>query len=251
MFDLLTHSSLLRRHATVGKVGFGINHALRDFRTRKKKNLDLVVCTPNKSAPPRLKKGKRAGIVITTFADLAPEHEIQLEPAEAAVLADLPALNVVSVGSVCLALEAKAVMTAHIAALPRLHDELDSSQETIHGHADEALAAGFVMINFANQFTSPDRNKHDLSRTERVVNSHDQPKATERTIEKVTELRRRSKTGDHGFDAIGIMLVDCANDGSPCNVVTSPPAPPASDPFHYDQLIERVAALYQTRFHGL
>ena len=123
----------------------------------------MVVCTPNKTAPPKLKKGKITKNVITTFADLAPEYRVLLDDTESQILAELPALNVVSVGSVCLALEAKAVMTAHIKALSRLHDELDSSHSTVHGHAANAVAAGLVLINFADTFTSPGRNRPGAS----------------------------------------------------------------------------------------
>ena len=56
------------------------------------------------------------------------------------------------VGSVLLALEAKACMTAHIKALPRLYDELNSSQLTVHGAADQAIAAGLAIVNIATAF---------------------------------------------------------------------------------------------------
>jgi hypothetical protein len=251
MFDLLAHSRLMQQHATVGKVGFGINHQFHDFNTRRKKTLDLVVCTPNKGAPPKLKKGKVSGLVVTTFADLATECEVVLTKDEAKLLASLPALHVVSVGSVCLALEAKAAMTAHIKALPRLHDELDSSHSTVHGNSGDAIAAALVMVNSGPEFISTDLNKHDLSRKPAVVSGHDQPNATIRTIEKVAELRRSSKPGEQGFDAVGIIVVNLKNDGSRCRVVTSSPAPPPADPFHYDQFIERIGSQYQAKFRGL
>jgi uncharacterized RmlC-like cupin family protein len=37
------------------------------------------------------------------------------------------------VGAVLIALEAKACMTAHVKALPRLYDELNSSHQCVHG----------------------------------------------------------------------------------------------------------------------
>ena len=46
LFDLLTESALLRQHASAGKVAFGVNHEMSDFHTKRKKNLDLVVCRP-------------------------------------------------------------------------------------------------------------------------------------------------------------------------------------------------------------
>ena len=54
-FDLLGTSALLRRHVAEGNVIFGINHTMRDFKTRRKKDLDLVIARPGTEEPnPRL-----------------------------------------------------------------------------------------------------------------------------------------------------------------------------------------------------
>jgi len=43
VFDLLLHSKILARHAAEGKIGFGINHEMRDFENdRKKRNYCLA-----------------------------------------------------------------------------------------------------------------------------------------------------------------------------------------------------------------
>src|ERR1700760_3508847 len=54
MFDLLNTSALLRAHVTDGKVIFGVNHTMRDFKTRRKKDLDLVIARPGTEEPNRL-----------------------------------------------------------------------------------------------------------------------------------------------------------------------------------------------------
>ena len=54
-----------------------------------------------------------------------------------------------------------------------------------------------------------------------------------------------------GFDAIGIVVVELANDGAPATLVQDPPAPPPSDIFHYDQMIRRIQSLYEGRFADL
>ena len=46
VFDFLRASGLFRKHVGEGRVGFGINHEMRDFVTGRKKNLDLVLCRP-------------------------------------------------------------------------------------------------------------------------------------------------------------------------------------------------------------
>lgn len=251
MFDLLQHCTLLRRHVEDGKLGFGINHTMGDFRTQRKKRLDLVICTPSTAGRLRPKRGKVTKQPVATFMDLAAECEVKLTQKERALLRTLPSLKVVPVGSVCIALEAKAAMTEHVKALPRLHDELDSSHNTVHGHSNHSIAAALVVINFGSTFTSPLRNKHDLSAHTRVITRHNQPQATLRAVDKVTEIRRRSVPNEQGFDAIGIVVIDFKNDGSPVKVVTGGPSPDPTSDFHYDKLIERLCAQYRTSFQGL
>ena len=60
VFDLLRHCALLREHASSGRVGLGINHEMQDFRNRKRKNLDLVVCV---QAPKAASGGSRHNLV--------------------------------------------------------------------------------------------------------------------------------------------------------------------------------------------
>jgi hypothetical protein len=95
---------------------------------------------------------------------------------------------------------------------------------TVHGSSDIAIAAGFVMVNLATQFISNYLNKHDP---------------------------RRSRTGEEGFDALAITVVECVNDGSPVKLVSHPPAPQPGDTFHYEQMVRRVAQLYESRFPRL
>lgn len=53
VFDLLLQSGQLRDHVQTGAVSFGINHEMRDFQNDRKKNLDLVLCTPAKPSARR------------------------------------------------------------------------------------------------------------------------------------------------------------------------------------------------------
>lgn len=233
-FDLMRRSSLLRDHVASGKVVLGVNHTLRDFQTQRKKDLDLVIAQPTEGAPSAVRR---------TFADMADDWGIQLDDEQQAELASLPAAPEAEVGSVLVALEAKATMTAHVRALPRLHDELDSSHQTTHGNSERALAVGFVMVNAGESFISPDMNKFDLSKTPPNVNHHRQPADALRVIEKIREIRRRSGSSSVGFDAVGVMVVDMANDGSPVKVLDAP------DPlFPYDQMVQRIAHEYAASF---
>ena len=89
MFDFLRHCPLLVRHAVQGKIGFGINHEMIDFKNNRDKDLDLVVCTPGHGR--RFKK----------YADMntmAERLQLELSPAERSALGELPDLAVVPVG---------------------------------------------------------------------------------------------------------------------------------------------------------
>ena len=240
MFDLLRASPLLRRHVAEGRVGFGINHEMRDFVHDRKKNLDVVLCTPAGGATP-------AG---PPLGDLIRSYDILLSPEETALFAELPTLHRTPVGAVLMALEAKAAMTAHQRALPRLYDELNSSHLTVHGATDQAIAAGFVMINASETYLSPDLNKKNRA-ADPEWSRHTLPKDAQITVDKVRQLPKRSKTGDTGYDALAIVLVDFVNDGRAVSLVTTPPAPQVGDIYHYDSMVDRLAHIYATRFKDL
>lgn len=225
LLDLLDACPLLQKHAREGKVAFGLNHEMRDFRSSRKKDLDFVLCRPAGPLSSR------------TLEDVAVDWKLKgFDPFLARTLRIAP------VGAVLVAMEAKACMTAHIKALPRLYDELNSSQQTIHGAAHEALAVGFVMINAASSFVTPSTES---------VNLHEQPRVAARTVAKIRELPRRSRIDEDGYDALGIMLVDLKNDGSSVGLVQADPAPQPNDTDHYDRMIDRLATLYASRFKEL
>src|SRR6185312_14234126 len=71
---------------------FGINHEMRDFVHDRKKNLDMVLCTPSGG-------GVDAGMA---FGDLRRGYEIDLSSAESAAFEELPVLTRTPVGSVLL-----------------------------------------------------------------------------------------------------------------------------------------------------
>jgi hypothetical protein len=237
LFDLMISCPTFRRHVEERRVAFGINHEMRSFETDRKKNLDLVICTP----------GNLGKTVEQTFADLADQLPVLLSPEERVMLDAMPSLRRAPVSSVLLALEAKACMTAHQRALPRLYDELNSSHATVHGAADEAIAAGFVMVNRSATYLSPDLNKRDFAASPEW-SRHTQPRDAEITVAKVRQLPRRVKHGEVGYDALAIVVVDMANDGSPVELVSDPPAPAPGDIHHYDAMIARLSQLYGYRF---
>ncbi|WP_160170946.1 hypothetical protein [Lutibaculum baratangense] len=221
---------------------FGINHEIRDFVHDRKKDLDLVLCTPAAGEAPRKNR-----LSLETMAE---RYAIALVPAEREVLAELPTLNSSAVGGLLMALEAKACMTAHQRALPRLYDELNSSHATVHGASDQAIAAGFFMANIAERYLSPDLNKKNRA-TDPEWSSDPQPRYAALAVEKVRQLPRRSRTGDVGYDALAISVVRCVNDGTPVELFEKEPAPQPGDIFHYASMIDRLGHIYSTRFKDL
>ena len=165
IFDLLRTTPLLRRHVEKNTVHFGINHEMRDFVHDKRKTYISLV-TPSSGV------GKTSSL---TLKSMAANYQIELSSLEQSELDALPILGRADVGSVLMALEAKACMTAHQRALPRLHDELNSSHLTVHGATDQAIAAGFAMVNLATRYLSPDLNKRNRV-SDPVWSSHDQPR---------------------------------------------------------------------------
>lgn len=242
LFDLLTESELLRRHVIQGKVIFGVNHEMSDFKTMRKKNLDLVVARPGTTV---------SGSEAPDFVTLMSRYGVLLSRDQHTKLMQLPLLTGGPVGSVLLALEAKACMTEHMKARPRLYDELNSSHLTIHGSAEQAIAAGFVMINASNTFVSPDRNKYPIGPKGPQVTYHKQPMATELVIQKIREMPRRTRAQEEGFDAIGIVVVDCPNNGTPITLVSAPPAPTPANDYNYDQMIRRIRQKYEVTFANI
>lgn len=240
LFDMLRSSALLKEHASVGKVIFGVNFEMRDFGTGRKKNLDLVVARAASSPDPTTK----------TLSDLAGQWSIELTDSQRAELEGLPEITEgdVTGSGVLAALEAKATMTAHSKARPRLYDELNSSHLTVHGASQQALAVGLAMINAADTFISPELQ---TGRTRDVASFHKQPADAQAVVDKLEEIPRRAGAGTHGFDGLGIVVVRAANDGRPVELVAAPPAPQPGDIFYYDDMLSRVSNEYDTRFGSI
>ena len=236
--DLLSTSSLLRRHAETGKVVLGVNHTMTDFATGRKKDLDLVIARPS-GAPAATGR---------SFGGLAEQYGIPLSDLERGILDALPTLRVGTVGAVLVALEAKACMTAHVRSLPRLYDELNSSHLCVHGASRQALTVGYVQVNAAPEFVSPMVNSRSLQGAPPVVTKHRQPSDTERVLRKIAEIPRRSASSESGFDGIGVTVLELRNDGGPVRIVSAPPAPKAGDSFHYGSMVVRMANEYDTTF---
>lgn len=235
--DLLLESERLRDAVASGRVACGINHVMTDHRSKRKKAFDLVFHRPSSQS---------TGIAGSSFRGLLERYAVVLTAPQRALVESVPDIPVhdVAANAVYIAFEAKACMTQYGKARPRLFDELNSSHSTIHGDTEKAIAAGFVLVNAASRFISPLRNPPGLSSP--IITVHKQPEDFRSVIQKVRELPLRSYSDEVGFDAIGIVAIECQNDGSAIRLIND--IGDLKD-YEYESMITRVAHLFESRFH--
>lgn len=207
--DLIEACPRLRDAALADEIIFGIN-ARHAFPNGKKKTLDLAIGTP-------------------------------------ATLDDGPRfVNTIKTGTIERALiscEAKTVMTEHGKSQPRVFDELGSSHEIVHQGDREAIAAGITVVNIAETFVSPLRQKGG----ELHISKHKQPRAAEKMVTHLRGLPIRDSVNEVGFDAYATVVVDCDNQG-PALLWKLTPSPQPGERDHYDTFLGRLAEAFAGRF---
>lgn len=208
--DLLKYCAPLREQALAGRIVYGINYVHRWPQSGKRKTLDLAV---------------GIGTADTTLA--SPVRRIYRG----------------IIKRVLISCESKTVMTEHAKSQPRIYDELSSSHEIVHQGDREAIAAGITVVNIAETFVSPLRQRG----LELHVSRHKQPQAAERMVAHLRGLPVRSATSEVGFDGFATIVVDCDNQGPP-KLWTKPPAPQRGDRDEYHSFLEYISRAYGDRF---
>jgi hypothetical protein len=208
--DLLAACQPLREQALAGRVVYGINYEYKFPRSHKPKTLDLAIGigTPDthKESVPGIYQGAIAKLLFSC--------------------------------------ESKTVMTEHSKSQPRLFDELSSSHEIVHkGGGASVIAAGIAVVNIADTFVSPLRQKS----AKMHVTTHKQPQAAAKMLKHLQGLPvRKGKTGV-GFDAYCSVVVNCDNQ-APASLHTAPPAPQVGDQDEYGTFLARISTAYDDRF---
>lgn len=232
IFDLLNECDALRAQAEAGRIGFGINHVMVGPIN---KTLDLVV-----THVPRTRKG----IERVSFADLIQRYGICLDAEDRVMMDALVSIESetrTDISEVTIALEAKACMTEHLKSIPRLHAEILATGYLAKRAAPGCLAVSYSLVNAADSFVSPGAR--------REVNRHNQPDDAARVVRMLgTAVPLVRDVKEFGYDAIGITVIDCANDGTPVTLRTKNPAPAITDHYHYEQMIRSLCAQYRRRF---
>jgi hypothetical protein len=209
--DLLVSSSVLQLQADRGVVAYGIN-ASYISPSGKAKNLDLAIGTASQGAFEmiggfRIRRSERIDVLR-------------------------------------IACEAKSTMTEHGKSQPRMYDELSSSHEIVHQADREAIAAGIAVINIADRFASPLRQKANGTIH---YTQHKQPHATKRMVEHLGRLPLRNGIQEPGFDAFATIVISCDNTGG-AELWTAPPAPQPASHDHYATFVERIVTRYEATF---
>jgi hypothetical protein len=243
VIDLLQESPVLRDHVERGEVGFGVNPVLTDPSNGRRKTLDLAIARPNDAKPIR---GAR------TLRRLAEDLDMVLAPAEWRLLDELPQIRECHVKEPLIALENKACMTAFSKAAPRLRNELDGSREAINNCGRDVIAGGLVLVNAAKTFVSPTfrLNGEQDDPALREITHHVQPEDAAGSVRKLRGIQPRRNPTEDGFDALGIVVVEAPNDGSPWRLLTDPAygAPAPDEIWHYRFVVQRLAGEYRKRF---
>jgi len=239
LFDVLLHSPMLRRHAERNSVCFALNREMQDFWTGDRKTVDLALGAPGEDV---------AAQKAVSLKGLKDSYGIRLDPREEDLFEFLPDISASPVRNVQLAVDARTCMTGHAAALGRLQKDLCADHATIHGAADAAIAVSLIMVNAADEFVSPDRNKVRAEGQAPIVSRHKQPRDASRVCDCVCALPRRMDLDDVGYDALGVIALDGRNDGSPFSLVPPDAAPAVDDPFHYEAMVKSIAEAYEARF---
>jgi hypothetical protein len=203
--------------------------------------MDLVVCRPAGIRPEN----------PIHFRDLQLQYNIALNETELESLKSLPPLISAPVGDVLIALEAKAVMTAHVRAASRLYDELSSAAQCQNGGAPNALAIAHAIVNVSDKWISPDRNEFERGALPVRVSNDRQPRCFQKALETIRNLSVRGYPTERGFDGLAVTMLQGINDGSPFAVAPIPPSLTSSDPLNYERMILRVSGLYSGRFASL
>jgi hypothetical protein len=204
--DLLATCKPLRKHALAGKVVYGVNYKHKFPLTGKAKTLDLAI-----------------GIGIPDTGEES-----------------LPAIYRGSIHTLLFSCENKTVMTEHAKSQPRIFDELSSSHEIVHkGEGSKVIAAGIAVVNIADTFVSPLRQKS----AEMHVTKHKQPQAAAKMLKHLQGLPIRDQPEGVGFDAYCSVVVKCDNQ-VPATLHAKPPAPQRGDPDEYSTFLKRISAVY-------
>lgn len=230
LFDCLLECDALHDDALAGRIGFKINYIMVGPIN---KTVDLVLT--------RVPRNRVSTADRRTFADVGKAYGIVLTDDEAIEAAKLDAVVEESgddVSEVAIAVEAKACMTDHIGALPRLHAEILATGYLAKRASPQCTVVSYTLVNVANTFVSGKTAAKKMR----------QPESANAVLNMLSQAVPLCR--DHGllgYDVVGALSIVCRNDGS---AVTHSPAagsPGRDSSILYQRMIRSVCAAYRDR----
>lgn len=229
LLDCLLECDALYKDALAGNIGFAINYLMVGPIN---KTLDLVLTRVPRSRT--VSSGRRK------FVEVGKQYGIKLTPSENAQVAGLDRLfeeTKDDVSEVAIAVEAKACMTDHVGALPRLHAEILATGYLAKRAAPECTVISYTIVNSATSFVSGGGRPKAMSQP-------DAAKSVFNMLAQAVPLSRDEK-GLWGYDAVGALAIECRNDGTPLTLSKGEYAPSKSSAIQYEHMVRRICAAYR------
>lgn len=228
--DCLLECDALLEDAQHGRIGFAINHLMVGPIN---KTLDLVL---TRVPPTRKEASRRRG-----FLEVGQSYGIRLTTEESLRLACLDKVfeeSADDVSEVAIAVEAKACMTEHVKAIPRLHAEILATGYLAKRAAPQCTVISYTLVNTATTFRSGDK-----------INEMKQPASAEAVLNMLETAIPlcRDHHGQLGYDAVGALAIECRNDGSTVTLTQGSVAPSASSQINYVRMVRQICAAYRQR----
>ena len=142
--------------------------------------------------------------------------------------------------TVRIAVELKAVMTAHRKAVKNRARDLEAHHTHVHAYDRRAIAAGLLVVNAAGRFRSPLRGEPTVHRNVDSLARH--------CVDEIRAVEVRGPSHEAGIDAKAVLIVDYDNMGGTATYVDGRSAPRVGDPIHYDAFIQRICSEYEVRW---
>jgi hypothetical protein len=141
-----------------------------------------------------------------------------------------------------IAVEVKAIMTAHSANRLNRRRDMEAMHEHVHNYDPRAIAAGIIVANIATKFSSSLRGG--------AVTTHRKPEVrVQKIVEVMRQIPVRTAPVGVGMEAMCVLVVDYENvTGAPASIHATKPAPQVGDPLHWDAFVQRVCQQYRQRW---
>jgi hypothetical protein len=230
LFDCLLECDALYEDALAGRIGFKINYVMVGPIN---KTVDLVLTRVPRNRPSTEER--------RTFADVGKTYGIVLSPEDALEAAKLRLVveeMADDMSEVAIAVEAKACMTDHVGALPRLHAEILATGYLAKRATPECTVVSYTLVNAADSFASganPSKKARQPESADAVLNM----------LSQAVPLCRDQ--GLLGYDVVGALSILCRNDGSQISHSPKKGSPARDSPIHYERMIRAICSTYRKR----